>query len=280
MGRIAIVGGTGVLPAALHRALVAAGEAPVLAELAGFPLQGLEGAEIERFHLERLVPFLDRLAGLGVDRVVLAGAVRRPRLDPGLFDARTAALVPRFLAAMQSGDDAALRIVMTVIEEAGLAVLGADAVAPALLPGPGVLGRVEPAAADRRDAARAAAIVAAIGGVDVGQGAVVAGGLCLGVEALPGTDRLLAQVAALPVPMGPSAGVRRGLLYKAPKPGQDRRVDMPALGPATVVGAAAAGLAGIAFEAGGVILLDRDKAVAAADAAGLFLWARDPSASS
>jgi DUF1009 family protein len=80
--------------------------------------------------------------------------------------------------------------------------------------------------------------------------------------------------------MGPSAGVRRGLLYKAPKPGQDRRVDMPALGPATVVGAAAAGLAGIAFEAGGVLLLDRDKAVAAADAAGLFLWARGPSGSS
>lgn len=280
MGRIAIVGGTGALPAAVHRALRAAGEAPVLAELAGFPFEGLEGEEIERFRLERLVPFLDRLAGLGVDRVVMAGAVRRPRLDPGLFDARTAALVPRFLAALQGGDDAALRILITVIEEAGLAVVAAAAAAPALLPGPGVLGRVQPGAADRRDATRAAAIVAALGAADVGQAAVVAGGLCLGVEALPGTDALLAQVAALPQPMGPSAGVRRGLIFKAPKPGQDRRVDLPALGPATVVGAAAAGLAGLAFEAGGVMLLDRDKAVAAADAAGLFLWARDPSASS
>ncbi|MCC6304212.1 MAG: UDP-2,3-diacylglucosamine diphosphatase LpxI [Rhodobacteraceae bacterium] len=280
MGRIAIVGGTGALPAALHRALVALGEEPVLAEVAGFPLEGLAGAAVEPLRLERLVPFLDRLAALGVDRVVLAGAVRRPRLEPGLFDPRTARLVPRILAAMPAGDDAALRVLIALIEEAGLAVVAAESVAPALLPSAGVLGRVEPGAGERRDAARAAAIVAALGAADVGQGAVVAGGLCLGTEALPGTDALLAQVAALPVPMGPSAGVRRGLLYKAPKPGQDCRVDRPALGPATVVGAAAAGLAGIAFEAGGVLVLDRAKAVAAADAAGLFLWARDPSGSS
>ena len=72
----------------------------------------------------------------------------------------------------------------------------------------------------------------------------------------------------------PKAG--RGVFFKAPKPGQDRRIDLPTLGPGTVERAAKAGLAGIAWEAGGVILLDRPAMVAAAEAAGLFLWAREP----
>jgi DUF1009 family protein len=73
----------------------------------------------------------------------------------------------------------------------------------------------------------------------------------------------------------PDPNGARGVLYKAPKPGQDRRVDLPALGPRTVAHAAAAGLAGIAWAAGGVILLDRPATIAAAQEAGLFLWARE-----
>jgi hypothetical protein len=120
------------------------------------------------------------------------------------------------------------------------------------------------------DAARAEAIVAALGAVDVGQACVVARGLCLAVEALPGTDAMLAQVAALPEALRPKGG----LLYKAAKPGQDRRLDLPALGVETIKGAAAAGLAGIAFQAGSVICLDLPAMQAEAVARGLFLWAR------
>lgn len=269
-GRIAIIGGRGRLPILLAEALEAAGTPPVLAELAGFALEGAGDRLVERFRIERLVPFFDRLHALGVDRVVLAGAVARPHLDPEAFDARTAQLVPRLLTAMQAGDDATLRAVIALFEEEGLAVLGAHQVAPGLLPEPGVLGSVLPSDSDAADAARAAAIVAALGAVDVGQGAVVAGGLCLAVEALPGTDAMLAQVAGLQRPG------RAGVLFKAPKPGQDQRVDLPALGPDTVARAAAAGLAGIAFQAGGVLLIDRAQAVAAADSAGLFLWSRTP----
>ena len=122
--------------------------------------------------------------------------------------------------------------------------------------------------------ARAAEIVAALGAVDVGQGAVVAQGLCLAVESLPGTDAMLAwvaQTARRPNPAG-----AKGVFYKAPKPGQDRRIDLPALGPQTVARAAAAGLAGIVWQAGGVILLDRDDMIAGAQAHGLFLWSREP----
>lgn len=273
-GRTAVIAGQGRLPMLLVEALEAAGAPPVLAELEGFAVEGAGARPVERFRVERLIPFFDRLHDLGVTRVTFAGAVQRPRLEPSLFDARTAALVPRLVAAMQGGDDATLRAVIALFEEAGFAVIGAAGLVPGLVPGPGVLGALAPTEADAADAARAAAIVAALGAVDVGQGAVVARGLCLAVEALPGTDAMLAGLAALPRPDGLPRPA--GLLYKAPKPAQDRRIDLPALGPGTVAGAAAAGLAGIAFQAGGVMVIDRPATVAAADAAGLFLWARAP----
>lgn len=259
--RTALIAGRGGLPAAL----VAEASEPLLVCVPeGIEPDGIVPAHV--FRLERLAPFLDHLAALGIERVVMAGAMARPRLDPALIDAATARVLPRLLGAMPAGDDALLRAVVAVIEETGLAVAGAADLAPGLVPGAGVLCGA-PGDGDARDADRAAAIAAALGAVDVGQGCVVDRGLCLGVEALPGTDAMLDFVAATRTGRG-------GLLWKAPKPGQDLRVDMPALGPATVARAAAAGLAGIAWQGGRVLCLDRAGMVAAAMRAGLFLWAR------
>ena len=268
MSRLAIIAGRGGLPAALVAALP---ERPLVCALDGFLPEGLVPDQV--FRVERLALFLRALEDQGVTRVTFAGAVQRPRLDPALFDPQTATMVPRLLAAMQAGDDATLREVLAIFEESGFEVLGTAEIAPHLVPGAGVLaGQVTPA--DERDAARAEAIVAALGAADVGQGCVVAAGLCLAVEALPGTDAMLAAVAALPAHLRPDPVRGRGLLYKAPKPGQDRRIDLPALGPATVEAAAKAGLGGIAWEAGGVICLDLAAMQAAAARLGLFLWAR------
>lgn len=271
MSRTAIIAGTGPLPGLLVAALSARGEDFVLAEMEGFAA-AVPGLAPIRFRLERLVPFLDHLAGLDVARVVFAGAIRRPRIEAELFDPRTATLVPQILAALRSGDDGALGAAIAIFEEAGFAVVGADALVPDLAPGPGLLaGR--PTAADKADVACAVAIVAALGRLDIGQGAVVAQGLCLAVEALPGTDAMLAFVTAQ-AGLRPDPAGARGVLYKAPKPGQDRRVDLPMLGAGTLRAAHAAGLAGIAWEAGGVILADRAAMVAEAAALGLFLWSR------
>lgn len=266
--RTAIIAGQGRLPAALAQAMA---EAPLVAALDGFAPEGLT-VDL-RFRVERLVPFLRALERDGIDRVIFAGAVTRPRLDPGLLDPATAELLPRLMGAMAQGDDATLRAVIEVFEEFGFAVAGVEDVAPALLPAAGVLsGAVTPQ--DAADAARAAAIVQALGAVDVGQGAVVAQGLCLGVEALPGTDTLLAQVAAVGG-LRPDPARGRGVFYKAAKPGQDRRIDLPTLGPETLRGVAAAGLGGIAFEAGSVICLELDAMQRLAGEFGLFLWARE-----
>ncbi len=264
MSRIAVIAGQG----RLAPAVIAALDDPLVYALDGFA----PDVAATPFRLERLVPFLDSLIEAGVERVVFAGAIRRPRLDPEAFDPRTAQLVPRILGAMQSGDDSALREVLKVFEENDLTICGVDEVIPDLIPSEGVLtGTVSDA--DRRDADRAAAILTGLGPFDIGQGAVVAQGLCLAIETLPGTAAML-EFAAAHAGLRPNPNGARGVFYKAPKPEQDRRVDLPTIGPDTVTQAAAAGLAGIVWQAGGVILLDRDEAVRRADAAGLFLWAR------
>jgi UDP-2,3-diacylglucosamine hydrolase len=276
MTKTAIIAGQGALPGLVAGALKTAGTPFVVAKLDGFPADSADQPPTDasiRFRIERLAPFLDHLAAIGVEKVCFAGAVRRPRLDPSLFDAKTATLVPRLLAAMQAGDDAALRDVIGIFEDWGFEVVGVDALVPDLVPEAGILAGT-PSEEDRRDAARGAAILEGLGPLDLGQGVVVAQGLCLAVETLPGTDAMLGFVASQCVGLRPDPKGGKGVFYKAPKPGQDRRIDLPALGPATLHAAHRAGLAGVAWEAGGVMLLDRDAMIALAHDLGLFLWAR------
>ena len=104
-----------------------------------------------------------------------------------------------------------------------------------------------------------------MGAADVGQATVIQDGLVLGVEALEGTDALLARCGPLRR-QGPG-----GVLVKLRKPGQERRADLPTIGVATVEAAAQAGLRGIAVEAGGTLVVDAPAVTDAADRAGLFL---------
>ncbi|MBK1635081.1 LpxI family protein [Rhodovulum adriaticum] len=274
----AIIAGRGVLPVHLARTLAAQGAPFLVAEIegAGFAASAEPGWTVEPFALERLALLFDMLHDRGVTRVVLAGGLTRPRLEPERIDPKTAQLLPRILPALGQGDDATLRAVIALFEDEGLTVVGADAVAPDLLPAPGVQTYVQPSQADMGDADRAARIVATLGAADVGQGAVVAQGLCLAVETLPGTDAMLDWVAQVAGACRPDPNGARGVFYKAPKPEQDRRVDLPAIGPATVEAAHRAGLAGIVIEAGGVMILDAEATRARADALDLFLWVRSP----
>ena len=134
----------------------------------------------------------------------------------------------------------------------------------------GLLTQAAPDAQAMADIARGVAVARKLGEADVGQGCVVQQGLVLAVEAIEGTDAMLARCA----------GLRRegpgGVLVKMSKPGQERRADLPTLGAETVRGAIAAGLRGLAFEAGGAMLAERAEAVALADAAGIFLLGFDP----
>ena len=213
------------------------------------------------------------LAALKAERcedVVLVGPVRRPSILDLRPDAEGARLLARIGRAAWTGDDGLLAAVVRVLGEQGFRVIGAHEVLTEAVGPKGQLGRHAPDAGAMADIARAIVVVRALGAVDVGQGCVVQQGIVLAVEAIEGTDAMLARAAGLARP-GP-----KGVLLKMVKPGQDRRADLPAIGPRTLVSAAAAGLAGVAFEAGGTLLTDTQACVAEADKAGLFLLGIDP----
>lgn len=274
---LAIIAGAGVLPRMLSQSLRAAGREHLICSPHGLEVElpDAEEQETEEFYFERAISFFRSLERRGIRQVVMVGRMQRPHsLNPLRFEGSTLLAAPRILASLRKGDDASLRALVEIIEELGLEVVGVEDVAPNLLPEPGLYASRVPSEGDRADVERAAHIVEAISAVDVGQGAVVAGGLCLATEALPGTDAMLDWVAS--TRDMPPAGTRLGALYKAPKLQQDRRIDLPAIGPTTVAKAAAAGLAGIAWEARGALLLDAEQTTAAAERLGLFLWARQP----
>ncbi|MDT8327231.1 MAG: UDP-2,3-diacylglucosamine diphosphatase LpxI [Roseovarius sp.] len=264
-GRLAILAGGGALPVALARAYPEA----VQIGFAGVP-HGL-GAGAGEHRFETLGTLIAALRRAGVSRIVLAGSLARPSLDPTAFDDFTKAVAPRLLAAMQGGDDGLFSAVISIFEEQGFDVLGAHELLDDLAAGPGFLAGPLMDAEAEADAARAADILAALSPLDIGQGCVVAGGQCLGIETAQGTDALLGFVAATDPAHRPKAA---GVFVKAAKRGQDLRVDMPAIGPTTIAGVAAAGLAGLVIEPGRVMILERDQTFAALAQSGLFLATR------
>ncbi len=261
---LALVAGRGGLPGRIARGLA---DPPLVCALAGFEPDGL--ASDLTFRLEQIGSLLQELQARSVREVCFCGGIERPPVDPAAIDAATLPLVPTLMQAIASGDDGALSAVIGIFEQKGFAVRAAHELVPDLLIREGVLSAAAPDDRMTSDMARGSEVLAALAPLDVGQGCVVGAGQVWGIETLGGTDHML---ATLP----PKAAEARAILVKGPKRGQDLRVDMPTVGPDTVTGLARAGLAGLVVEAGGVILLEPEATVAAADAAGLVLWARAP----
>lgn len=207
----------------------------------------------------------------GVAELVMAGGVKRPSVLQLRPDWRTAKFFAR-IGYRALGDDSLMKAVIRELEEVeGFRVVGLDSILSGSLAPQGALGRHAPDEQARHDIAQGFRVVRALGALDIGQAVVVQQGLVLGVEAIEGTDALIERCGALRRE-GPG-----GVLVKGTKPGQERRVDLPTIGPRTLAGAARAGLRGIAVEAGSTILVDRADLVAAADRAGLFIVGVAPS---
>ncbi len=270
-GPLGIIAGGGGLPVRVAEAVAASGRPVVVAVLDGHGDPAAYPAfPHATFRWGLAAQLLGWLKGQGVRQVVLAGTVSRPSLLSLRPDAAGVKLLARIGRAAFTGDDSILRAVMKVLAEDGFEVLGAQQVLAGLLPPASLLAGPAPDDLARADIQRGLAVCRALGVADVGQGCVVQQGLVLAVEAIEGTDAMLARCG----------GLRRegpgGVLVKALKPGQSRLADLPTIGPRTVEGAAAAGLRGLAFEANGTILLERETTIARAAAAGLFLLAFDP----
>lgn len=258
----ALIAGAGDLP---HAIATAADSPPLVAALKDFEPNHLTPDIV--FRLEKLGTLLKDLRARGVTEVCLCGQITRPKVALSALDFATLRLLPTIIRGLRKRDDGALRAVIDVFEGAGFTMRAAHEIAPTLLPPEGVLTKAQPYAEAARDAALGDEVSIAQGAADLGQACVIRDGEVIAREPQSGTDAML---AALPE----ARDQREGLFYKAPKIGQDRRADLPVIGPQTIDAIARVGLAGLVLEADGVMILHRDDVIRACDAAGLFLWVR------
>jgi UDP-2,3-diacylglucosamine hydrolase len=269
---IALICGGGAFPGAVADAMARRGLRPVMFAIRGWA----DPKVVERYAqhwiaLGQFGRFL-RLAHAEQCREALfIGTLLRPPLSKIRLDWQTIRLMPSIVRTFRGGDNLLLSGIARLFEESGVRIIGVADVAPEIVVPEGVLGCHQPSARDRADIARGLQMITALGPFDVGQAAVVVNNHVLAVEAAEGTDNMLNRLVELRAQHRVTTAPGTGVLVKAPKPGQDRRFDLPAIGPQTVANAARAGLGGIAVAAGGAIIAEPAAMIAAADRAGLFL---------
>lgn len=266
---LGILAGGGTLPRQVAEAAAAQGRPVFLVAFQGqHDPRTVEGFPHVTLPIAKAGKIISALKGAGVVDLVMAGGVRRPSISELALDWRGVQLFAR-IGAKALGDDGLLTAIRKELEIEGFRLLGASDILANGVVRAGPLGRHVPDAQAEADIAHGIAVAKALGAVDVGQAVVVQQGLVLGVEAIEGTDALIDRVGPL---RRDGAG---GVLVKIAKPQQDRSIDLPTIGPATVERAAASGLRGIAVQAGATLVLDYDALVMAADVAGLFVTAMD-----
>ena len=270
-GPLAVICGGGALPFAVADAVGKRGRRVVLFAIRGWADPQRVAAYPHHWASFGQFGWFCRAAQReGCRDVVLIGSVVRPAIWKIRPDFKTLRLLPRIVGLLRGGDNRLLKGVAAIFEEHGFRLVGAHEIAPDILMPEGLLGRERPTAGDQADIATALALLEATSPFDVGQAVVVADTRVLAIEAAEGTDRMLARIAELRQG-GRIADARRGVLVKAAKRGQDRRVDLPSIGPRTVKGAARAGLAGIAVVSGSTIIAEAGLTGAAADRERLFV---------
>jgi DUF1009 family protein len=269
---LGLICGAGTVPFAVADAVKRRGRPVVL-----FPLRGwadAAGVAAYQHHWIALGQFgrFCRLARAERCRdLVLVGGLVRPSLTQLRLDWGTLRQMPLVIRSFRGGDDHLLSGMGRMFEGAGFRMVGAHEVAPEITAPLGALGRFSPDRAAEDDIARGFALLAATSAFDIGQAAVIFGRRVLAIEAAEGTDAMLDRVAAMRETGRIRLPAGAGVLVKAPKRRQDRRFDLPSIGPDTVIRAAKAGLAGVAVIAGATIVAEPQRLIEAADRAGMFV---------
>jgi DUF1009 family protein len=277
MATLGIIAGGGELPLAIAESARDAGRDVFILALSGAD-EGLSRFPLENTGIGELGKSLSLLKKHACEEVTFAGRVSRPEWSDLKLDARGALALPKVAAAALKGDDALMRAMLAIFEKEGFRVVGTADAAPDLIASAGIYGRHKPDPQAQADIAQARDVVRRMGELDIGQAAAVADGLVLAVEAAEGTDAMLERLPLLSKNLRGTPQKRRGVLVKAPKPGQERRVDLPVIGVRTIELASAGGLSGVAVEAGAALIMRKSRIVEAADRLGLFVMAFEPAA--
>ena len=265
---LGIIAGSGELPRMLVRACVEMGRPYFLLavqDAADEETIEAAGTAHATIRLGAIGKAIELLRAHGVSELVMAGKVTRPKLSAIRPDMKGAKLLARIGSQLLSGDNELLSSIVGFLEDEGFRVSGADDIVRDLLAPEGMIGSIYPDKRAQADIEIGARIARAVGALDIGQAVVVQNGQILGIEAVEGTDALIARCA--PLKTDPNGGV----LVKVKKPQQEKRVDLPTIGIATVEQIAASGFAGIAIEAGASLIVGRREVARRADALGIFI---------
>ena len=276
---LGILAGGSEVPVEIADAVTARGGSVHIVGLIGEAEAGIARYPHTWINIGGLGAMIRSFRASGCREIVIVGRVRRPNILALRPDLGFWTSLPIVLGLLRGGDDAILRTVVNFFEHHGLTVVGAHEAAPEILARAGQLGAIAPSREHAAGIASATAALAALGPFDAAQAAVGLGPHLLAVEGADGTDEMLQRLAnpqaklqgsqqGMPRP-APSA--RGGVLVKLPKSQQERRIDLPAIGPGTMRWAVEAGLAGIAVRAGATLIAERAEAIRLADAAGLFV---------
>jgi DUF1009 family protein len=271
--RVGIIAGGGSLPVEIARSVAARGgfvhivmiEGQAQAELRSFPHTDAKWSEVGKA--------VKAFKRSDITDIVLVGRMVRPRFRNARPDLGFITSLPAILRIFRAGgDDAVLRAVIAMFERKGLKVRGVGEIAPELLVGDGAMTELLPTPADEADIAKGFDLISALGRHDIGQAVVVSRGKVEAIEGAEGTDNMVSRVAARRRDAPGEPIIRsRGVLVKRPKPGQDLRVDLPAIGPDTVRHVSDARLAGIAAMSGHVLAANRIELIHAAERDGIFI---------
>ncbi|MGE0230903.1 MAG: LpxI family protein [Flavobacteriaceae bacterium] len=270
-GRLAIIAGSGPMPGHIARSAARAGESPFIFAIRGETDMDLAGFEHAVVAISQISTAHAIATGKGIGRVACAGNFRRPDFDDIKWEWGALKAVPKLLQLRMGGDDRANTIIADVIEAFGFRLVGPLEIAPDIATPTGALTRKKPDRAARADVECGLTAIRQMGPLDIGQAVVAASGRIVAVEAAEGTDAMVERCAALRANGRFRVRPPSGVLVKAAKPGQDRRLDLPVAGVKTVEMAIAAQLAGIALEAGSVLIPERHEMRKLADEAGLFI---------
>jgi len=268
---LAILCGAGAFPLEVAADARRGGQDPFLIGVVGSSDPAIEAYPHVWVRLGEVGKLFASLKDRGVVEMAMVGAITRPEFSDLRLDWGAVRRAGELAQLFRRGDNGLLVGLAAIFEREGVRIVGAHEVAPRLVAPTGPLGRRAPTSEDEADIAFGSRLLQALSDFDAGQCAVVAAGRVLAIEAAEGTDAMLARVAE----MRKSRRLRHkgpaGVLVKSPKRGQDLRLDMPAVGADTVAGAIGAELRGLALAAGAVLVVERERCVREADAAGLFI---------
>lgn len=268
---LGIIAGGGSMPISVAQAAASAGRPIHIFGISGAADRAIESFPHSWINFGHIGKILSISRAKNLHEMVIVGAVRRPNFRDLRPDFGALVNLPSLLGWTVGGDNSVLAGIIGFFESKGFTVVGAHDIAPKLLAGQEVFTRRKPGKTDRADIAIGLRVVNALGALDVGQAAVVAHQYVLAVEAAEGTDQMLSRCKRLNKWGESGARKRSGVLVKCAKPGQERRIDLPTVGPDTVRRAAEAGLAGIAIAANDVLIVNRDEFIQSANEAGLFV---------